>query len=110
MAWASTRRCGSSARYARACNLFDIPDGGATVRQRLEVLRRHCADLGRDPAEVETTISTRLERDEDAGHVTERLTAIRGWGIEHAVFITPGPWTTAAVPTLADATDGVRDL
>ena len=98
------------ARYARACNLFDIPDGGATVRQRLEVLRRHCADLGRDPAEVETTISTRLERDEDAGHVTERLTAIRGWGIEHAVFITPGPWTMAAVQTLADAADGVRDL
>src|SRR4051812_11117034 len=30
------------ARYADACNLFDIPDGGATVRRKLEVLERHC--------------------------------------------------------------------
>ena len=91
------------ARYARACNLFDVPDGGATVRDRVEVLRRHCAELGRDPAEVETTISTRLERGEDADHVTERLTALRAWGIEHAVFITAGPWTPGAVQTLVAA-------
>ena len=96
------------ARYAQACNLFDVPDGGSTVRQRLEVLLRHCADLGRDPAEVETTISTRLERGEDAGHVVERLTAMRAWGIAHAVFITAGPWTTAAVQTLVTAADRVR--
>jgi alkanesulfonate monooxygenase SsuD/methylene tetrahydromethanopterin reductase-like flavin-dependent oxidoreductase (luciferase family) len=98
------------ARYARACNLFDVPDGGATVRQRLEVLRRHCAEVGRDPAGVETTISARLERDEDAGHVAERLLAMRSWGIEHAVFITPGPWREAAVQTLGAAADRVRDL
>jgi alkanesulfonate monooxygenase SsuD/methylene tetrahydromethanopterin reductase-like flavin-dependent oxidoreductase (luciferase family) len=91
------------AEYADACNLFDIPDGGATVRERLELLHRHCAELGRDPAEVETTVSTRLERGEDADHVTERLTALRAWGIEHAVFITPGPWTPDAVQTLVAA-------
>jgi alkanesulfonate monooxygenase SsuD/methylene tetrahydromethanopterin reductase-like flavin-dependent oxidoreductase (luciferase family) len=35
------------ARYADACNLFDIPDGGRTVRRKLEVLARHCDDVGR---------------------------------------------------------------
>lgn len=42
------------ARYADACNLFaSSPD---EVAHRLEVLERHCADEGRDPAEIERTI------------------------------------------------------
>ena len=98
------------ARYARACNLFDIPDGGATVRQRLHVLQRHCQDLGRDPDEIETTISTRLEPGENAGHLAERLRAMRSWGIDHAVVIRPGPWTRHAVQTMVDAAAEVRDI
>ena len=40
------------ARYADACNLFgDV----ATVRHKLEVLRKHCADVGRDVSEIEVT-------------------------------------------------------
>src|SRR4051812_45805199 len=31
------------AEHADACNVFDIPDGGKTVRHKLDVLRRHCA-------------------------------------------------------------------
>ena len=37
------------ARYADACNLFDIPDGGATLRHKLDVLARACEAIGRDP-------------------------------------------------------------
>jgi F420-dependent oxidoreductase-like protein len=40
------------AQYADACNLFG--DAG-TVRHKLDVLRRHCAEVGRDPAEVRVT-------------------------------------------------------
>ena len=40
------------ATYADACNLFGDPDG---VRHRVSVLRGHCADVGRDPSEVEVT-------------------------------------------------------
>jgi F420-dependent oxidoreductase-like protein len=40
------------AEYADACNLFgDAP----TVAHKVEVLRRHCADVGRDPADVRVT-------------------------------------------------------
>ncbi len=35
------------ARYADACNLFDIPDGGQTIRHKLGVLAGHCAAVGR---------------------------------------------------------------
>ena len=37
------------AEYGDACNLFDMPDGGATMRRQLDVLDRHCADVGRPP-------------------------------------------------------------
>jgi F420-dependent oxidoreductase-like protein len=41
------------ARHADACNLFGDRD---TVRHKVEVLHRHCADEGRDPAEVAVTV------------------------------------------------------
>ncbi len=42
------------AQYADACNLF-APDP-ETVAHKLDVLARHCSDLGRDPATVEKTM------------------------------------------------------
>ncbi len=40
------------AKYADACNLFGDLE---TVRHKLEVLDRHCANVGRDPAEITKT-------------------------------------------------------
>jgi F420-dependent oxidoreductase-like protein len=40
------------AQYADACNIFGGPD---EVAQKLEVLRRHCDAVGRDPNEIEVT-------------------------------------------------------
>jgi F420-dependent oxidoreductase-like protein len=40
------------AQYADACNLFG---DAATVRHKVDVLRGHCAEVGRDPADVEVT-------------------------------------------------------
>lgn len=42
------------AQYADACNIFAF--GPEFVQSKLEVLHRHCDDLGRDPATVRTTI------------------------------------------------------
>ena len=42
------------AQYADACNMFAF--GPDFVRGKLEVLDRHCADLGRDPSTVQRTI------------------------------------------------------
>jgi len=40
------------AQYGDACNLFgDV----ATIRHKLDVLARHCDDIGRDPAEITKT-------------------------------------------------------
>jgi F420-dependent oxidoreductase-like protein len=40
------------AQYADACNIFGDPD---VVAAKVDVLRRHCDDLGRDPGEIEVT-------------------------------------------------------
>jgi F420-dependent oxidoreductase-like protein len=91
------------ARYADACNLFDIPDGGATVKHKLEVLARHCQEAGRPYGAIEKTLSTRLHPGEPAGELTARCAAAAALGIEHVVVITPGPWTDEALATLGTA-------
>ncbi|MGI8796119.1 MAG: LLM class F420-dependent oxidoreductase [Acidimicrobiia bacterium] len=40
------------ARYADMCNIHGSPE---TIRRRLDILRKHCEDVGRDPSEVTTT-------------------------------------------------------
>jgi F420-dependent oxidoreductase-like protein len=89
------------AEYADACNLFDIPDGGRTVRHKLSVLERHCGAVGRPYDEIEKTLSSRFDRDEPADALVERCAAIAALGIDHVVFITNGPWTDDAIEALA---------
>jgi F420-dependent oxidoreductase-like protein len=98
------------ARYADACNLFDIPDGGRTVGRKLEVLARHCDEVGRPFEAIEKTLSTRLEPGEPAGSFVERCAAAAELGIEHMVVITPGPWTDESLATLAAAAPAVAEV
>jgi F420-dependent oxidoreductase-like protein len=47
------------AQYADACNLFDA--GPDVLAHKIEVLDRHCDDLGRDRAEVQKTVITSID-------------------------------------------------
>lgn len=98
------------AGYADACNLFDIPDEGRTVRRKLAVLAGHCADLGRDPAGIETTLSSRLDPAESAEDLAARCRTAAGWGIEHLVLITSAPWHEQTLATVAAAVEQVVDV
>ncbi len=90
------------ARYADACNLFG---DGATVGHKVDVLRRHCADLDRDPDEVTVTnltsadvIDTGGERRTDgSGTVEEQIGRYRE-------FAEAGVHT--AIVSLADVAEG----
>ena len=93
-----TRTLRLVAQYADACNLFDIPDGGETVRHKLGVLRGHCETVGRDFDTIEKTLSTRLGPDEAPESFAARITAL---GIDHAIVLTAGPWEPEAVAGLA---------
>lgn len=110
------------ARYADACNLTgDV----ATVRRKVDVLAGHCADVGRDPADVEVThLSTALvapDPDALAAEVARRAPARgaarwRAWthpgtvedhalrvgaladaGVEHVIVSLAGVWDSPAV-------------
>lgn len=72
------------ARYGDACNLFDA--GPDVLRHKLEVLDRHCADLGRDPAEVRRTIITQQDPLADVDAFLARMQEYAGLGID-AVWV-----------------------
>lgn len=91
------------ARYGDACNVFDIPDGGATARHKLGVLEKLCAAIGRPYQEIEKTISTRLEPGESPASFVQRCRAFEDMGIDHVGVVTTGPWTEESVATLAEA-------
>lgn len=98
------------ARHADACNLFDIPDEGKTIRRKLAVLAEACHEIGRDPAEIEATVSARLEPSETVSSLVDRCQQFADWGIDHVVLITTGPWDTDRVSTVGAAIETVSDL
>ena len=74
------------ARYADACNLTDSFDP-AFFRGKLDVLRRHCEDVGRDYEAIEKTASFTVGRDRlpDFG-------ALEAAGVERCILYVE-PWT-----------------
>jgi alkanesulfonate monooxygenase SsuD/methylene tetrahydromethanopterin reductase-like flavin-dependent oxidoreductase (luciferase family) len=98
------------AEHADACNLFDLPDDGATVRHKLDVLARHCESVGRPRDEIETTLSTRLAPEETAADLARRCERVAGWGIEHLVFVSSTPWAPPDLDVLVEATARVVGL
>ncbi|TWF74200.1 alkanesulfonate monooxygenase SsuD/methylene tetrahydromethanopterin reductase-like flavin-dependent oxidoreductase (luciferase family) [Pseudonocardia hierapolitana] len=90
------------ARYADACNLFDIPDGGVTLRHKLEVLARECEAIGRPREEIETTVGTALFPDETPDAFAERRAGLGELGAEHIGVITRTPWTDADLSRLVE--------
>jgi F420-dependent oxidoreductase-like protein len=98
------------AQYADACNLGDIPDGGQTIRHKLEVLARHCDAVGRPYDTIDKTVSTRLEPDERTEAFVKRCAALAALGMQHAIVITNNPWTPETVRVLAAAVPLLRDV
>jgi alkanesulfonate monooxygenase SsuD/methylene tetrahydromethanopterin reductase-like flavin-dependent oxidoreductase (luciferase family) len=88
------------AEYADACNIL-VPDPGES-RHKLEVLARHCAAIGRDVAEIETT--SLLEADLRPGRQspTDVIAAFRAQadeGIEHVIVNLPDAYRADRLET-----------
>jgi alkanesulfonate monooxygenase len=70
------------AQYADACNLF----GGPELERKLDVLKRHCEDVGRNYDEIEKTVMAPLELGENGENVDAVLTELErlaGLGVQH---------------------------
>jgi F420-dependent oxidoreductase-like protein len=79
------------AQYAQACNLF----GGPDVERKLDILRGHCEDVGRDYDEIEKTVMVQLDLGENGEKTDELLTqlqAMAALGIQEAHGWVPRVW------------------
>jgi len=99
------------AQYADACNLFatDPP----TLTHKLDVLRRHCDDVGRDPAEIRVTVlhagEDLLTGDVDA--FVESVRPLAALGVDTVILRPPAtPLAAWVQDAVAPAVKRVADL
>ena len=79
------------ARYADACNLF-AGMGIDTLRTKLDVLKRHCEDAGRDYAEIEKTVldTAHIAQGKmSAADVINHCRTLASIGVQHVIFNMP---------------------
>ena len=104
------------ARYGDACHLTDLPGTRyeADLKHKLDVLRRHCDDAGRDYAQIEKTVNAGvdLSGDKAAGlnALRARLRELAALGFGHVMVSPSGPWTEDSIAALASLLPEVRAL
>ena len=86
------------ARHADACNLFGDPE---TVRRKLDVLHRHCAAVGRDPAEIRVTVLSTADAPTVDDHVG-RYRAFAEAGVDEVIVNVPDLTSPAPLERLAE--------
>jgi F420-dependent oxidoreductase-like protein len=106
------------ARYADACNIFDLgPEG---VRAKYDVIDGHCADVGRDPAEISRTVLSGLaltSSEGDPGDLTmsvgqavDKLGALGEIGTDAVILLMPNGHEEAVYELVADLVRQVAPL
>jgi F420-dependent oxidoreductase-like protein len=87
------------ARYGDACNLF-ARIGNDEIARKLDVLKRHCEDVGRDYDEIERTALDHLEP--GGVNVSEVIRLCRDLahlGIQHVIFSVADDYTITPLDT-----------
>ena len=86
------------ARYADHWNIDD--PGPEVLAHKIAVLERYCAEIGRDPGEIEYSVQFWV--DESVDGIRERVLSAREAGAEHAVVSLRSP-DVAVLHALAEA-------
>ncbi|MGH3150741.1 MAG: LLM class F420-dependent oxidoreductase [Streptosporangiaceae bacterium] len=107
------------ARYADACNLFDLPNPQFRddLARKLRILAEHCAAEGRDYAEIAKTVTTSFDLRQDrqdrqaglaelVGHIRE-LAAV---GLEHVLISPRQGWDQATLEAIASVLPEVHAI
>jgi F420-dependent oxidoreductase-like protein len=104
------------AQYGDMCNLFDLPGTGFRddLTHKLEVLRAHCRQVGRDYDEIEKTTATLFDLGDDrqAGlkNLLEHLRELADLGIDHAILGPRHPLDDATLEALASAVPDIHQI
>jgi F420-dependent oxidoreductase-like protein len=94
------------AQYGDACNLFATAPGD--VEHKLDVLRRHCDDVGRDYDEIRTTITAGPPGTPD--ELVHQLADYAAVGVDLAIVTPPTGSPAAWIDGMAPAVPQLADL
>jgi alkanesulfonate monooxygenase SsuD/methylene tetrahydromethanopterin reductase-like flavin-dependent oxidoreductase (luciferase family) len=83
------------------CVAYRHPGFADDLKHKLNVLRSHCADVGRDYDAIEKTVSTLLDTDRDRTRILDHLAELADLGIDHAMMSPRRPWDEATLDWLA---------
>jgi len=110
------------AQYADACNLFDNGLGPEGIPRKLEVLRRHCEDVGRPYEDIEKTCLARVALGSDEGtapngvpwasvdETVERFGRLSEAGIDTVIMGMPNDTDDAVYGPVAEVVRQVEPL
>lgn len=76
------------AQYADACNIF-ARMGDEELKRKLDILRNHCEDVGRDYNEIEKTALDQVLSKFDSSKVINECKKLREHGFTHIIFGIP---------------------
>ncbi|SEC48340.1 probable F420-dependent oxidoreductase, Rv1855c family [Amycolatopsis tolypomycina] len=96
----------TTAKYAQHWNFVGGPP--EEFARKRDVLHRHCADIGRDPAEITLSSHVRLDPDLDYAKVAAEAAALGEVGLDLAIVYLPPPHTPAVLEPLAKALEPLR--
>jgi alkanesulfonate monooxygenase SsuD/methylene tetrahydromethanopterin reductase-like flavin-dependent oxidoreductase (luciferase family) len=96
------------ARWADACNLFDLaPPFDLDIGHKLDVLRAACDAVDRDPAEIEITVIRALDLTEPdgPGRLERRANELAALGVSHLILSGPRFEWGPTIDVLGDHVD-----
>ena len=67
------------------------------------MLEQHCADIGRDPAEIMTSTHLRYDEARGPGGVAEHAAALAEAGLDLGIVYLPPPYDPAVLEPIAQA-------
>jgi F420-dependent oxidoreductase-like protein len=89
---------------ARLAQHWNLPGGGPEVfKQKRDVLLAHCADVGRDPAEIMTSVHIRVPESGDVGPLVDEAAAYAEAGVDLGIVYFPPPHRPASLEPVAEA-------
>jgi alkanesulfonate monooxygenase SsuD/methylene tetrahydromethanopterin reductase-like flavin-dependent oxidoreductase (luciferase family) len=87
---------------AKHADVWNFGSGGPEAfRHKVEVLHRHCAEIGRDPAEITLSTQHRVNYD-DLGATAAEVQSLVDAGSRHVVLMLAPPYPAGIVRRLAE--------
>jgi alkanesulfonate monooxygenase SsuD/methylene tetrahydromethanopterin reductase-like flavin-dependent oxidoreductase (luciferase family) len=86
-----------AARYADLWNGFGSP---ATMARKVAVLRRHCTEVGRDPAAMTPTVAIMLDPEEPSERIASLFADYARAGVEGVIVDLPAPYDRSLLERL----------